>query len=47
MSVTVNIIIEKKENVLVVPSTAIQTIKGTIAIPVIESGDITPKPVVV
>jgi hypothetical protein len=47
MSVTVNIIIEKKNNVLVVPTTAIQTIKWDTAIPVTEWWTTVPKPVIV
>ncbi|MFA6255777.1 MAG: efflux RND transporter periplasmic adaptor subunit [Candidatus Absconditabacterales bacterium] len=47
MSVTVNITIEKRDDVLIVPSTAIQTIKGITAIPVTVGGTLIPKTVVV
>ncbi len=47
MSVTVTIIIDRKSNVLVVPSAAIQTIKWETAIPVMQWWTIVPKSVVV
>ncbi|MBU1758900.1 hypothetical protein KKG31_07385 [Patescibacteria group bacterium] len=45
MTVTVNITIEKKDDVLVVPTTAIQTIRGNTAVLVNNSGAVVPTPV--
>ncbi|MBU0626670.1 hypothetical protein KKH82_04540 [Patescibacteria group bacterium] len=45
MTVTVNITIEKKDDVLVVPTTAIQTIRENTTVLVNNSGTVVPTPV--